>query len=153
MEIEPLPQEMRERTILSGPGGGNPQLPAWFRARQHEAWARFVSLPMPNRKDQAWRFSNVGALDLAPFIVGNSIDTIDSQQILQRSTSLDEVAGRLIYADDHLLRRDPLPDALRELGVILKPLERGAARARRAFPKTFHGAAGRARLREVRRAP
>ena len=64
---------------------------------------------MPNRKDQAWRFSNVNALDLAPFVVGNSIARIDRERILERSTSLEEVAGRLIFADDHLLRRDPLP--------------------------------------------
>ncbi len=92
---------------------------------------------MPNRKDQAWRFSNVGALDLAPFVVGNSINTIDGQQIIERSTSLEEVAGGLIYADDHLLRRDPLPDALRELGVILKPLERGLIEHEELFQKHF----------------
>ena len=129
MEIE-APREQSAPAILSGlPEGRNADLPQWFRARQAEAWTRFTSLPMPTRNDQAWRFSNVKALDLAPFVVNDSVSDEDRRQILERSVSLEEVAARLIYADDNLLRRDPLSEKLRALGVVVKPLERGLSEA------------------------
>lgn len=122
----PPPQVNTAATVLAGPPEGwNADLPAWFVARQQEAWTRFTSLPMPARKDQPWRFSNVNALDLAPYAVHDSVEDAARAEILERSVSLEEVAGRLIYADDHLLRRDPLSEKLRAAGVILKPLERG----------------------------
>src|SRR3954454_5840846 len=121
MEIESPQEHTAEAAILSGvPEARSADLPTWFRQRQGEAWSRFVSLPMPNRKEQAWRFSNVSALDLAPFSLGGLPDERAQREILERSQSLAEVAGRLVFADDHLLRRDPLPENLRKLGVILK---------------------------------
>ncbi len=59
------------------------------------------------------------------------------RDILERSVCLEEVAGRLIFADDHLLRRDPLPEKLRALGVILQPLERGLVEHEELFRKYF----------------
>lgn len=124
MELE-APQEISAHTILSGlPEGRGADLPAWFRERQQEAWARFESIPMPARKDQAWRFSNVAALDLTPYHLGESLSQDARIAILDLSVGLDEVAGRLIFADDHLLRRDPLHERLRQLGVVFQPLER-----------------------------
>ena len=138
MEIEPSPQESSVRAILSGPASdAGDGLPGWFRKRQEEAWSRFLSMPMPGRKDQAWRFSNVGALQLEPFLVGDTIEKSDAEQILERSRFLDDVAGRLIFADDHLLRRDPLAENLRERGVIMKPLERGLIEHEELFQKHF----------------
>jgi Fe-S cluster assembly protein SufD len=138
MEIEALQEQTADAAILAGvPENRNAELPAWFRERQQEAWSRFGSLPMPNRKDQAWRFSNVNALDLAPFSLGTAPDDRVQRDILERSQSLEEVAGRLVFADDHLLRRDPLPDNLRRLGVILKPLERGLIEHEELFRKHF----------------
>jgi Fe-S cluster assembly protein SufD len=137
MEIE-VPREQSAPAILSGlPEGRNADLPQWFRARQAEAWTRFTSLPMPTRNDQAWRFSNVKALDLAAFVVNDSVSDEDRRQILDRSVSLDEVAARLIYADDNLIRRDPLSEKLRALGVVVKPLERGLIEHEELFQKHF----------------
>jgi len=136
-EIE-APQEESEASILAGvPGNRNAELPVWFRERQREAWSRFVSLPMPNRKDQAWRFSNVNALDLAPFSLGSAPNEREQHEIIERSQCLHEAAGRLVFADDHLVRRDPLPENLRQLGVILKPLERGLIEHEELFRKHF----------------
>jgi Fe-S cluster assembly protein SufD len=132
------PREQSASAILSGlPDGRNSDLPEWFRARQAEAWTRFTSMPMPTRKDQAWRFSNVNALDLAPFTISDSVSDEDRREILERSVSLDEVAARLIYADDALLRRDPLAEKLRSLGVVVKPLERGLIEHEELFQKQF----------------
>ncbi len=136
-ESAPLP-ENNARAILSGiPEGRGADLPAWFRERQQEAWTRFTSLPMPVRKDQAWRFSNVAALDLSPYAFSESLRHAERLDILERSVGLEEVAGRLIFADDHLLRRDPLSEQLRQLGVIFQPLERALIEHEDIFRKHF----------------
>ena len=132
------PQENSERAILSGiPEGRGADLPAWFRERQQEGWARFASLPMPVRKDQAWRFSNVSALDLRPYAIGEPLLHAERLDILERSTGLEAVAGRLIFADDYLLRRDPLREQLRQLGVVFQPLERALIEHEDIFRKHF----------------
>ena len=136
-EIE-APQEQTAPAIRSGlPEGRNADMPEWFRARQNDAWTRFTPLPMPTRNDQPWRFSNVNALDLSALVFNENVADEDRREILERSKSLDEVATRLIFADDHLLRRDPLPEKLRSLGVIVKPLERGLIEHEELFQKHF----------------
>jgi len=77
----------RSGSILSGPAGLR-DLPEWFRDQQHAAWNEFESLPQPTRKDQAWRFSNVGLLDLAPFKSSPPLSEDDRKNILKYSTSL-----------------------------------------------------------------
>ncbi len=137
MEID-TPQDQSARAILSGPLDETASaLPGWFFGRQREAWSRFAAAPMPTRKDQPWRFSNVGALDLAPYMVASSPNESARAEILQRSHSLDEAAGRLIYADDFLLRRDPISETLQAQGVIFKPLERGLIEHEDLFRKHF----------------
>ncbi len=137
MEIA-APQDKTASAILSGLSAGrNGDLPAWFRDRQSEAWTRFTSLPQPNRKDQSWRFSNVNALDLAPFTLATAPNEQDSRAILDRSSVLEAVTARMIFADDHLLRHDPLPDALRARGVIFQPFERGLLEHEDLFQKHF----------------
>lgn len=137
MEIA-TPPDKSAPAILSGlPEGRNRDLPAWFRSRQSEAWTRFTSLPLPNRKDQAWRFSNVNALDLAPFALPTAPEDKSSATIVEGSRVLEDVTARTIFADDHLLRHDPLPEALRERGVIFQPFERGLIEHEELFRKHF----------------
>ena len=38
--------------------------PAWFQEQQASAWSDYEATPGPTRKDEAWRFSNIGALGL-----------------------------------------------------------------------------------------
>src|SRR5262245_50261508 len=92
--IAPLPEG-----ILSGhPGHTGRGLPEWFSKRQRAAWAEFQRLPMPARTDQAWRFSNVGALDLSPFHQAESPSNSESREILERSVGA-KTAGRLVFAN------------------------------------------------------
>jgi len=112
-------------------------MPAWFREQQRAAFVKFEALPYPNRKDQAWRFSNVNALDLSSYNFGAALSQNKRDEILDRSLGLNEVAGRLIFADDQLLRRDPLPQKLLAAGVILKPLERAIIEHEDLFRRQF----------------
>src|SRR5260370_39331542 len=103
---EELESPQSPRAILSDSfEARSPQLPVWFRDQQRAAWAKFDSLPYPNRKDQPWRFSNVKALDLSGCNFGAPLSQAERDEILDRSTGVDQVAGRLIFADDPLLRR------------------------------------------------
>ncbi len=62
--------------VLSGPAESR-DFPDWFRDEQCAAWKQFESLPKPTRKDQAWRFANVGLLDLTPFKYGGPLSEDD----------------------------------------------------------------------------
>jgi Fe-S cluster assembly protein SufD len=99
-------------------------LPAWFRDQRESGWRDFSALPNPTRKDQAWRFSNVDALDLGSFVLGAPPSDDQCLEILDQSVPLHAEAGRLVFADDHLLERDIIPESLRKVGVIFQPLER-----------------------------
>ncbi|MEP6822226.1 MAG: hypothetical protein ABI946_07750, partial [Chthoniobacterales bacterium] len=137
MEVE-LPQDKSAPALLSGmPEGLGRDLPDWFLSRQEEAWKQFQALPMPARKDQPWRFSNVGALALEPFVLAVPPNDEARDDILERSRAFAQGAGRLVFADDSFLRLDPLPEALIKQGVILQPLERGLIEHEELFRKHF----------------
>src|SRR5213595_4160903 len=124
------------RAILSGPtGSGN--FPDWFNDQQAAAWKQFQALPNPTRKDQAWRFSNVGVLDLAPFKLGGALPDKERNAILEQSRGLDQVAARLIFAGDQLIERDVVSDQLKKRGVIFQPLERAIVEHADLFRKYF----------------
>ena len=132
------PQEHSDLAILSGPSAERGHgLPGWFREQQRAAWEKFEAFPFPNRKDQPWRFSSVDALDLSPYAQSSRLTQSDRDGILDRSVGLEAVAGRLIFADDQLLRRDPLPETLLQRGVLLMPLERALLEHEDLFRKHF----------------
>src|SRR4051812_24841809 len=112
-------------------------LPEWFRNQQRAAWNQFESLPQPTRKNQAWRFSNVGLLDLAPFKISPLLSEDDRKNILKYSCGLDEHAGRMIFANDQLIGRDVVSEHLKKRGVIFQPLERAMVEHADLFRKYF----------------
>ena len=122
--------------ILSGPSELR-ELPEWFRDQQRAAWKQFESLPQPTRKDQAWRFANVNLLDLTPFKYGGTLNEQERAAILERSRGLDEVAGRMVFADDQFIERDVISDQLKKRGVIFQSLERAMVEHPELFRKYF----------------
>src|SRR5437868_5712435 len=128
--------EEQAKAILSGPSELR-DLPEWFRDQQREAWKQFESLPQPTRKDQAWRFSNVGLLDLAPFKISPPLSEDDRKNILKYSRGLEQYAGRMIFANDQLVERDVVSEDLKKRGVIFQPLERAMVEHADLFRKYF----------------
>src|SRR5512132_967929 len=122
--------------ILSGPTELR-DFPDWFRDQQRTAWQQFESLPNPTRKDQAWRFSNVGLLDLAPFKISGLLSEDDRKNVLKYSRRLDEYAARMIFANDQLIERDVVSEDLKRRGVIFQPLERAMVEHADLFRKYF----------------
>jgi Fe-S cluster assembly protein SufD len=123
-------------SILSGPAESR-DFPDWFQDQQRAAWKEFEALPKPTRKDQAWRFSNVGLLDLTPFNCGSTLADDERAAILEQSHGLDEVAGRMIFAGDQLIERDVISDQLKKRGVIFQSLERAMVEHTELFRKYF----------------
>src|SRR6266536_4675468 len=119
-------EELKGTPILSGPTELR-DLPDWFRDQQRTAWQQFESLPNPTRKAQAWRFSNVGLLDLAPFKISGLLSEDDRKNVLKYSRRLDEYAARLIFANDQLIERDVVSEDLKKRGVLFQPPERAMA--------------------------
>src|SRR5438046_260161 len=128
--------EKEATPILSGRDGTR-ECPDWFQDQQREAWMQFESLPKPTRKDQAWRFANVGLLDLSPFKSGGMLTEKERATILEQSCGLEEVAGRIVFAGDELLERDVISDQLKKRGVIFQPLERAIGEHADLFRKYF----------------
>src|SRR6201982_783641 len=127
---------IKSGSILSGPAELR-DLPEWFRDQQQAAWNQFESLPQPTRKNQAWRFSNVGLLDLTPFKSSPPLSEGDRKNILKYSRGLEQYAGRMIFANDQLVERDVVSDDLKKRGVIFQPLERAMVEHANLFRKYF----------------
>jgi Fe-S cluster assembly protein SufD len=122
--------------VLSGPVESR-EVPDWFRAQQLEAWQQFQSIPSPTRKDQLWRFSNVDLLDLSTFKIPEALSEDDRRNVLKYSRGLDEVAARVIFANDQLIERDVVSEQLKKRGVIFQPLERAMVEHADLFRKHF----------------
>src|SRR5438270_6562300 len=141
-------------SILSGAAELR-DLPEWFLDQQRTAWNQFETLPNPTRKDQPWRFSNVGLLDLAPFRISPPLSEDDRNNVLKYSRGLDEHAGRMIFANDQLIERDVVSDDLKKRGVIFQPLERAMVEHADVFRKYFmstEAALGSAKFAALHRA-
>ena len=122
--------------ILSGPPDTR-EFPNWFRDQQRAAWQQFEALPNPTRKDQAWRFANVGLLDLAPYEIRGVLSEDDRKNVLKYSRGLNHHAGRMIFANDQLIERDVVSADLKKRGVIFQPLERAMVEHADLFRKYF----------------
>jgi Fe-S cluster assembly protein SufD len=132
-EIAPEPTRILDglRSLASD------NLPSWLNDQRASAWTQFQSLPMPARTDQAWRFSSIAALDLAPYKMGQPLSAADAPALVERSVGIENNSGRLVFADDHFLQRDVLPETLRKAGVIFQPLERAIVEHEDLFRKHF----------------
>ena len=111
--------------------------PTYFRERQQAAWEKFKQLPMPARTDEAWRFSDIKALDLSAYRRADAVSDEEKAALLKRSTGLAETAGRMVFANDRLLTQEFHGDALRAKGVLWMPLEQAIAEQRELIEKHF----------------
>src|SRR5881398_3314598 len=72
-------------------------LPGWLNDQRTSAWTQFQSLPMPTRTDQAWRFSNIAALDLVPYRSGQPLSGAEARAVVERSVGIEATCGRLVF--------------------------------------------------------
>ncbi len=90
--------------------------PAWFAARQHDAWERYLATPAPKRGDETWRFSNLKQLNFEGFTRGAGVSP--TADLVARSTGLEKTAAKFVFINEELVHSETnLPQ-----GVICLPL-------------------------------
>lgn len=106
--------------------------PAWFGEQQITAETEYAKTKTPGRKDEAWRFSDVSALDLSGFVTAPAVES--EGRLINASQGLTEGSAKLVFGNNALLHQDTerLPE-----GVILKPLEVAARENEELFRKYF----------------
>lgn len=106
--------------------------PDWFASEQQAALADYESSPTPTRKEEAWRFANLKALDLGAFV--DAAPVASEGRLINASTGLKETAAKLVLGNNTLLHREAgaLPQ-----GVILETLESAATNHAALFKKYF----------------
>ena len=119
-------------TLMEKPVAAPSAWPAWFQAEQSAALAEYEKLPVPVRKDEAWRFANLKALDLSAFL--DAAPVASEGRLINASFGLKETAAKLILGNNALLHRDAtaLPK-----DVILETLESAATNHADLFKKYF----------------
>ena len=108
------------------------QWPEWFRHDQQKAWDIFQSLPQPKRSDEPWRFANLKAVDISVFEPSSTVH--DAPALVARSVAHQELAAKLVFANEELIHREvkDLP-----VGVLLLPLEQAAKEHESLFRSSF----------------
>jgi Fe-S cluster assembly protein SufD len=110
--------------FLDAPSWNHAAVPAWFAQSQLSAWEAFTNLPMPGRRDEAWRFANLKLLELDAFAV-------QSGGAPGQETQLSKTAARLVFVNDVLVSQElsdssvqvlTLADALKQHGDRLQEI-------------------------------
>lgn len=117
-----------EKTSLTAaPAPATDAVPAILRELNARGWAAYQGIPFPTRTDEAWRFTNLKAIDLASYT--HTVPAADAVKtaLAERSVGLDEISGKMVFVNDELVSQTVLSDTLRQQGVIWKPLAQAAA--------------------------
>lgn len=95
----------------------------WLQEFKQNAWAQYEALPMPNRTDETWRFSDLKKITLDGFQPATEPHTEERETLLERSHLVDGYSGRMVFGDNHLLEFNQISDELAAKGVIWLPLQ------------------------------
>lgn len=106
--------------------------PQWFADGQVAAEREFEKTPAPKRKDEAWRFANIAALDLSAFLPAPPVAS--EGRIINASQGIEQTSAKLVFANNTLAFQDT---ANLPAGVLLLPLETAAREHRELFEKFF----------------
>lgn len=102
--------------------------PAWLAERRAHAWEVYESLPMPTRKREEWRYTDLRRLLALDDMTLGSVEPLPDDPssyppLLARTMDEDhEAAGHLVVVDGAVVHTD-IRDDLAALGVILMPLQ------------------------------
>ncbi|MDP9291181.1 MAG: Fe-S cluster assembly protein SufD [Verrucomicrobiota bacterium] len=123
-EREQINQDDTALIVTGGPAArANHEFADWFSQLRFDGWETFQSLPMPVRTDEAWRFATIKALDLTRFSKPQKVGEERREDLIARSARVEEIAGRMIFANDRLLTREIRDHELQRRGVIFDTIE------------------------------
>ncbi len=109
--------------------------PEWFLASRQRGWASFQSLPLPEAKNEHWRFSNVKALALDGFRYPGEVT--DPASLVARSTGLGEASARFVFGNNRLLAATEPAAELLAAGLVVMSLEEAATQHADVVQKHF----------------
>jgi len=118
-------------TLMENSAPAEAAWPAWFAAEQTAALAEYDKSPTPSRRDEAWRFGNLKALDLSSFADANPVSS--EGRLINASIGLKETSAKLVLGNNTLLHRESSLPA----GVVFETLESAAANHADLFKKYF----------------
>ena len=95
----------------------------WWLERKRAAYARFESLPMPSRTDEAWRFSNISGITLDGFAPPSGAAAAASPSPLAV-----ESAATLTFVNGRLSDSAPVSAELTKRGVVVSTLSDALAK-------------------------
>jgi Fe-S cluster assembly protein SufD len=98
-------------------------LPSWWLGLKREAWNRFTALPLPQRKDELWRFSTVAGLNLEGYALPGTAGAA-----FQVPGARFPTAATLVFANNRAIPGKALPADLRDKGVVFCSIEDAIAR-------------------------
>jgi len=96
--------------------------PDWFRELQQQNWDKYLALPLPNRRNENWRFANLERIAAHGDYVPTPFEGVDAPEVAARSNRLKNISGRLIFVDDNLAVARQIDPELEAKGVIFTPL-------------------------------
>ncbi|MEY2821594.1 MAG: hypothetical protein RL105_1166 [Verrucomicrobiota bacterium] len=97
--------------------------PSWLTEVRRTGRDAFVSLPMPGRDDERWRFSDVRTLSLEGFTPAARPAEAEAARLTRGSGLTPDAEATLVFVDGHCVSRAVLPEALVRAGVIFAPIE------------------------------
>ena len=110
-------------------------LPVWFADSQRLAWERFTNLPMPGRKDEHWRFANLGLLDFDGYrrLAGGEEQGFEG---------LKETTARVVTVNDAVVVKEGAELKGLEVLSLREALERHGERLRAVLEAPLTGLGG-----------
>ena len=80
--------------------------PSWFQTRANAAWSEFQSLPVPDIKDEHWRYSNAKRIALETLVTAEPAAQSDVERAVTGSKGLAKTSARFVFVNDQLVSSD-----------------------------------------------
>ena len=94
-------------------------LPEWWLERKRAAYEKFVSLPMPRRTDESWRFATLAGLKLDGYALPAPVTTAALGHVPIGIAK----AGKLVLANNRFVVQENIAPDLAKRGVIFETLQ------------------------------
>ncbi len=106
--------------------------PAWLAELQAAALKDYENTPAPTRRDEAWRYSDLTALNLDSFVEAKPVES--EGRLINSSRGVEQTAAKLVFGNNALLHCDT---ASLPAGVVVAPLDVAARDHAEIFRRYF----------------
>jgi len=95
----------------------------WVQELKEENWKRYQELPMPNRSDERYRFTDLRKLKLDGYRPAQEPTEAKKADAIERSNMVSKTAGKVVFGDNFQLEFEGVSEELAAKGVIWMPLQ------------------------------